>query len=146
MARRFQFPREVRFNRQPPPLGYLFFAFFRFFFALFVVRLFWLKKVTFFGNVVDFLGFPLHFLTIFGRFWEAWERFFGVISVMKSRLASLTHFSQLLAFLKDFSAFLKTLPPCRVACKMHGFRRVGKDEKMCNSTPNFSLIFLPKFA
>ena len=74
------------------------------------------------------------------------DRLFGTILVIKSKLVFFMRFPLFLAFFYDFSTFLKTLTTCRVACKMHGFRRVGKDEKMCNSTPDFSSIFPPKFA
>ena len=69
------------------------------------------------------------------------DRLFGTILVIKSKLVFFMRFPLFLAFFYDFSTFLKTLTTCRAACKMHGFGRVGNDDKMGNSTVKFSLIF-----
>ena len=69
---------------------------------------------------------------------------FDTILVIKSKLVFFMRFPLFLAFFHDISTFLKTLTTCRAACKMHGFGRVGNDDKMCNSTVNSSLIFRKK--
>ena len=100
-----------------------------------------LPKTTFF---TQFSGFPSFLFPIFINFGSILGLPGGCFLTFSARQISNRFFHRFLkkiCYFHDFGVFVKTLTSCRVACKTHGFGRVGNDDKMCNSKLFCSVMF-----
>ena len=135
---RFPFPREVRSNRRG--------SFFEFFSLLFFARKIDASKTHFSPHFWRFLAIFAPKMGDLGSIWGAWGRLFVTILLIESKLHFFTFFLVFLLDFQYFSIFAKTLFSCRVACKIHGFSRVGNTSKKHNNVMFFSSFFDQKWA
>ena len=63
---------------------------------------------------------------------------------MKFPIVLSIDFSKKICYFHDFGVFVKTLSPCRVACKTHGFGKVGQCEDGLEKPLIFPFKFHPK--
>ena len=76
-----------------------------------------------------------------GSILGAWGRPFVMNLPIESKLHFFMFFLVFLLDFQYFSIFAKTLSSCRVACKIHGFSRVGNASKKRNNVMFFSSFF-----
>ena len=119
-----------------------FLSFFPFFFSL---EKSMLRKLTFPHMFGDFQRFSLPNWAILGRFWVLREGFLWRFWWYNQHFHFSCFFIVFLLDFQYFSIFAKTLSSSRVACKIHGFSRVGHTSKKHNNVMFFSSIFGQKW-
>ena len=103
-----------------------------------------LPKTTFF---TQFSGFPSFLFPIFINFGSILGLPGGCFLTFSAGQISNRFFHRFLkkiCYFHDFGVFVKTLTPCRVACKTHGFGKVGQCEDGLEKPSIFPLKFHPK--